>query len=55
MPNDQRFTLRDDRLEQWREVYAQSYPQHRLSYNQWIGAMVAAGIKHHYQEEKIES
>ena len=47
MKQDYQQTLRlnSEQRDRWKEVYAQTYPQHRLGWNSWLLAMVEAGIE----------
>lgn len=35
----------ESQLTRWRELYASTYPSHRLSFNLWLVAAIEKGIK----------
>ena len=39
-----RIFIRSEHAADWRELYAQTYPTHRLSFNAWFEAVILAGI-----------
>lgn len=39
-----RIFIRSEHAADWRELYARTYPAHRLSFNAWLEAVIRAGI-----------